>query len=697
MVEGENLQRTGKVINLQMSDYVPITPSEKTDRGGWVAYGAKNLFPQYLNELADTSPVHGTLCISIGDMIAGKGLDAGADQSRIDALNINPVFYSCAHDLKKFGGFYLEVIYSTDRKTLAAVNHLPFAECRLAVNEDEDTIGIFHSSDWSATKKKRNKPQFLPPFNPLMATSEPRQCLWSFGYTSGAMYPRPDYWSAVNYIELSKQIGVYHVNNILNGLFPSFIVSFFNGQQEPDAQRKIANDWENKLSGTRNAGKFIMTFNEEGAQKPEIVPFPISDADKQYQFLAEESRKEIMVAHRVTTPLLFGIREQQGFGSNTDEMVAGLRIFNNQVIEPAQRKLLDAFTEVLIFEIPNITLVVVPNTPIELSNGEVKPTGETITAQPSIGQPTDTTAPAPDAPAPDANVAATALNGAQITSLVDIIMQTASGLLPVPSAKAIIGAAFPTLTTEQIDNIFTGVVPGSVDPNAVAMGALKIALHELSKKKSNDHAHTNPEIADELIKLGAPVPEGYVLIDSFATDPDTDEAHDAELAAVSKHYFAQQRPTRPVPGGNEEKRSEQDERIDGTLFITRYRYRGDPDPERSFCKKMMAADLLYRKEDIVAAENKVVNPGMGPYGSDVMDVWRFKGGPNCKHFFQKEVYMSTLKTKIRLDSKQTKRIAVATAERMGYKVRNPKEVAQWPWDMKTKGYLPSNPRAKQKK
>ena len=683
----EQLNNEGKVLNLQFSDYTPVVPYEKPDRNGWVAYGANNLFPQYLAELAETSPVHGTLCISIGDIIAGKGLEAGADQQRVEALNLGDAFYACAHDWKKFGGFYLEVIYSTDRKTFAAINHLPFGECRLGINEEEEIVGIYHSSNWAATKKKRNKPQLLPPYNPLNALEQPRQCLWVYGYTSGAMYPRPDYWSAVNYIELSKQIGVYHVNNILNGLFPSFIVSFFNGAQEPDAQRKIANDWENKLSGTRNAGKFIMTFNEPESQKPEVIPFPISDADKQYQFLAEESRKEIMVAHRVTTPLLFGIREQQGFGSNTDEMVSGLRIFNTQVIEPAQRKLLAAFTELMVFEIPNIELVVIPNTPIELTTEEVTPTGTPNATAITPNAPAITEA----APAPDANVAATALNGAQITSLVDIIMQVTTGILPVPSAKAIIGAAFPTLTTQQIDNIFTGVVPGAVDPNAVAMGALRVALHELSKPNKEERVL---DVADELIRLGRPEPEGYVLVDAFAVNYEENEAHEEELAAITRHWFAQN-PTRVVPDGNVERKSEQDERIGDKLFVTRYRYRGDDEPERPFCKKMMAANLLYRMEDIVAAENKVVNAGFGPYGSDVYSIWEYKGGPNCHHFWQKEVYMSTLKTKLRLDSKQTKQIAVATAERMGYKVRNPKEVAQWPADMKTKGYLPSNPRAKQ--
>jgi len=667
------MDKTPNVLNLQFADYTPVSANEKLDRAGWVNFGVNNLFPQYLRELAETSPVHGSLCISIADMIAGKGVDAGTNQERVEALEVSNSFYGCAHDWKQFGGYYLEIIYSTDRNTIAKINHLPFEECRIAVEaETEDVIGIFHSADWSAIKKKRNKPVFIPQFNALKAFEQPRQVYWCFNYTSGQVYPRPDYWSAVNYIELSKQIGIYHVNNIMNGLFPSFIVSFFQGQQEPDAQRKIANDWENKLSGARNAGKFIMTFNEPEHTKPEITAFPISDADKQYEFLSETSRKEIMVAHRITTPLLFGIRDTTGFGSNKDEMVAGLKIFLNQVIEPAQRKLTDGFQEILAFEIPNIELKVVQNTPISI---------EDVATQiaPATSEPTTATN-----TGAETNVAATALNGAQITSLVEILIQTATGIIPKDSAKGVVQAAFPTLTQQQVDAIFNSIVVGSVNPTEVAMDALKFTMLELEKKKvvTEDNG-----VADWLLERGEGIPENYILVDAFEVDYDMDDQHEAEVESIVLHEFA----TRIVPPTSVNQISSQDKRIDDKLFLTRYRYRGAKDAQRPFCKKMIAADMLYRKEDIVAAENKVVNSGWGPNGDNVYSIWFYKGGGNCYHFWQKEVYMSTLKTKVSLTSKSTRQVAVKTAEKYGYKVRNEEEVAKLPIDQDWQGFLETNP------
>ena len=454
---------TGKIVSLKLSDYVPVVTTEKVDRGGWVNFGERNLFPNYLRELAETSPVHGSLCISIGDMIGGKALSAGVNQNRVDSLDTYNVYYCCAHDLKKYGGYYIEVIYTLDKSGIAKIKHIPFEECRIGIDaESEDVIGVYHSDDWSATKRKKNKPTFIPKFNPLKKNIEGRQMYYCFNYTSGQVYPRPDYWSAVNYIELSKQIGIYHCSNILSGLFPSFIVNFYNGETDVEKQRVMMRDWENKLSGARNAGKFIMTFNEPDTQKVDVVPFPIADADKQYEFLSSESRKEVMIAHRITTPLLFGIRDNTGFGSNTQEMEVGLQIFINQVIEPAQRKLVKGIEEILYVEMENIQLLVIPNTPLKTQN--------MIAEESATGS---------------GDVAGTALNGAQISSMIEILIQSATGVIPVPSAKAVMKASFPTLTDEEVEDIFTGIESGSVNPNEIAMDSLQTMLHHLSGKKKS--------------------------------------------------------------------------------------------------------------------------------------------------------------------------------------------------------------------
>jgi len=582
------------IVNVKLQEYQPVSSVEKLDRGGWVAFGVNNLFPQYLRELSESSPVHGSLCISIGDMIAGKGITSNLGQDRVEALDVYGQYYAASHDFKKYGGYFVEVIYSNDRKSIAKLRHLPFEECRIAVEgEDEVIIGIYHSEDWANTRKKKNRPTFISKFNPSMAAQEPSQVLWRFTYTSGQIYPNPDYWSAVNYIELERQIGIYHVNNILNGLFPSFIISFFNGQIPPDQQWDMKNDWERLLTGARNAGKFLMTFNERDTPKPDITAFPLSDADKQYTFLSEESTNKVMIAHRITTPLIFGIRTNTGFGSNKDEMAIGLEIFNNQVIEPAQRLIIRGFTEILSFEIPNIQLTVVPNTPLAFQQ-----------AQP-------------------------------------------------------------------------------VQQSAVCDCDLKKKEYKLAEG-SDDLSES--EVAEELIALGEDWDEDMILIDTYEVDYDTDDAENHDLEMITAHELASTGTANPAFP------SEQDEVIKGKLFMTRYVYRGVlSDNTREFCSKMLKADKLYRKEDIIAMGNRAVNKAWGPNGANTYDIWLYKGGGHCNHFWQKAVFMSAKGGNINPRGKDAQSIAVKKAEGMGYKVRNEALVAKLPTDMDYHGFLPTNP------
>jgi len=629
------------IVSLKLSEYVAKSDAEKVDRKGWVNYGDQNDFPQYLRDLSHESPVHGSLVVAIGDMIAGKGIKSEQYQAELDALDINRLTYAASHDLKLFGGFYVEVIWSNDRTVISKLNPIPFEECRIAVNQDDDSeIGIFHSYDWSNTRKKRNTPEFIPKYNYLTREAEPRQIYWCFTYTGSDTYPRPDYWSAINYIELDKQIAIFHINQISNGLFPSTIINFYNGQATPEQKQQMMMDWENKMSGARNAGKVVMFFNERDQPKTEITPFPVNDADKQYQLMDTTATQKIITSHRVTTPLLFGIRETSGFGSNKDEMTTGLEIFNKQVIEPYQEKINYSIEELLSNQMPNLTFEIVPNTPLAVEQAEavVDATGGTT------------------------DVAATALNGAQISSLIDIVMQSAAGAVPVTSAKAIVGAAFPTLPAATIDAIFADVIAGSLQPTEVIMND--------EKKKDDSTA------GDALIALGEDWKEEWILIDSYNADEEIEHEFAVRTGAA-----------RPSA------KSEQDAVIDGKYFITRYVYAGSftHDNMRPFCKKMIEAGKLYRKEDIVSMENVAVNPGWGPEGADTYDIWFYKGGGNCRHFWEKRVFVDAKGAKINPNDPDAKRIAVSLAERMGYKVRNNALVAKLPEDMPYNGFLPTNP------
>lgn len=741
---------TANSVKVQMAKYEAVPTIEMYNRKGWIEYGADNKYPTYLIDLFDSAPVHGALTTSIVEMIAGKGLEG--DQTLIDQLDLNSILSDTAFDLKVQGGFFWEIIWSVDRTQIVKIEPLEFENTRLAFVEGEEgeiiITGVYYSKDWSNIRKKCNIPVFIPKLDELKKQEEGRQSFWHFGKTTKSRYyPKPDYDKSLTWINTEKQIGIFHMNNLLNGLMPQFMIHFNNGIPEPEQAIRIKRELEKQL-GAENAGGFMLTFNESGKDSPKIDTFPISDADKQYQFLTDEATRKVMIGHRVTTPLLFGIRDGGGLGSNTDEMKVGFQIFDEQVIQPFQRDITTALSSVFLSAGIDTSFTIIPNSPIEMDNENAL------------------------------NAASTALNGAQIESLVNVILQVAAGVLPVQSGKAIVKAGFPSLKKKQIEDIFEAIIPGALDPAEVVQRAMLgkkkevmqdsypptdemareaelglkwreeygrggtevgvarardisnkrnlsfdtvqrmnsyFSRHEVDKQATGwnngeegfptagrvawqlwggdpgqawaarivervkREEQTVPEnldqLADELIALGQQQDPDWIEIDSYDVDYTEEDQIKFQLASTGS--------ARP----NAE--SSQDKRINGVLYITRYRYKGEiRDNTREFCRKMLRADKLYRKEDIMQMGKQAVNPGWGPRGAQTYSIWLYKGGGNCHHAWQKVVYVSAKDMKIDVNSPKAKKIAVERAADKGYKTRNQPKVAQRPIDMPYNGFLP---------
>ena len=328
---------------------MPQEATEKETPKGWVTLGEANLFSNYLIDLYYSSPVHSALTMSIAFMIAGKEFKSTnpAAQREIDRLKLNAIRRPITLDAKMQGGYYLEIIWSVDRTTVAKINHLPYENVRLAVANDEDVIpGVYYSKDWNDMRKKKNAPVFIPMYNPTTKSDEPSQVLFVGIMTPGsAYYPKPDYYSAINYIEITREISEFYRAFLSNGMAPSYFLHMNNGIPDPEEQMAIRRNWET-LMGARKAGKVVFTFNESADRMPRLDLVPMTDADKQWQELSVQSRENILAAHRVTSPLLFGIRDAGGLGSNADEMKNAYRIFNKNIIEPYQQIVTDSLEEI---------------------------------------------------------------------------------------------------------------------------------------------------------------------------------------------------------------------------------------------------------------------------------------------------------------------------------------------------------------
>ena len=140
-----------------------------------------------------------------------------------------------------------------------------------------------------------------------------------------------------------------------------------------------------------------------------------------------------------------------------------------------------------------------------------------------------------------------------------------------------------------------------------------------------------------------------------------------------------------IPSGDSRKQSEQDT----SLFKVRYRYAGNPLPERTFCKKMMSTKKVFRAEDLENAG--VVNAGFGVGGASTYNIFLYKGGANCKHYFQRVIYLKKGNKKISVNQARKMILALEPEDRADAKwQQNDKRVAKLPYDMPNNGY--KNPR-----
>ena len=339
-----------QAVSMDFAKYSPEANVETIDQKGWVKYGENNLYPQYLRSLTRKSSVHGALVKRISKMIAGKGVT--------NAL-LSPIIPHVALDFYEQGNAYVEVIWSKDGQSIAEVNHLSAINVRIAADRVTNKItGAWYSRDWTSVNSAKGRPKFIPIFTGRPATVEgvvPIDYACSViilrsNATEAHIYGEPDWLNGEDWTQIVIQLGQFHNNNLLNGLFPSFVVNLNNGIPETQEERnQVISQVQQQIAGAGNAGRALVLFSNSKDQSAEFTPFPTNDNDKLYQFHVDASTEQILIAHGVTTPLLFGIRSASGFGSNKDEMEMGRAIFMADVVEPIQRsiaeQLKDAFGE----------------------------------------------------------------------------------------------------------------------------------------------------------------------------------------------------------------------------------------------------------------------------------------------------------------------------------------------------------------
>jgi len=315
----------------------------------FVTYGENNQFPQSMIDAWLQSPIHNALVNGIVQMIAGdeitfsnKVVDVETWAKKINRKGdtIYDLIHKTAFDLYLHGYFGWNVIWNQARTKIAAIYHVPAEQIRSGKADDDGVVNEYYVSwDWSQYRKKKFEPQKIKAFDPT-DRSEPKQMIFVKQYRPNQFYySTPSYIGGINWVLMDNRVSEFHLNNIENGFFPSSVVQFFNGEPQQEEKRRIERGFMDKFTG-KNQAKIVFVYNNGIDEKVSFDTYEGANIDKRFRDLMPEISKNIMISHRVPSPLLFGIRDSGGLVNNAEELESSSLLMNKIVIIPFQQIIL---------------------------------------------------------------------------------------------------------------------------------------------------------------------------------------------------------------------------------------------------------------------------------------------------------------------------------------------------------------------
>ena len=578
------------VVSLSSYNRPKVVEDKKKD---WVAYGSDNNYYQYLINLYTNSTTSNAIINGVSNMIYGKGLDALDSSTKTNEYAaLRSIFHdNCLRkislDLKLLGEASFQVLYKDGR--VVRSEHFPRQTLRAEkCNEEGHIEAYYYHHDWG-NKKPADKPQRIAAFG--YGNGKEPEIKIIKRYVSGYDYYCPvDYQGGLAYSELESEISDYLMNDVQNGFSGTKVVNFNNGIPDRERQLNIKNDVMSKLTGARGE-KVIIAFNNNAESKTTIDDVPLNDAPAHYEYLSNECSTKLMVAHRVTSPLLLGIRDgNNGLGNNADEIRTASLLFHNITIRPYQDLIIEAIDDIL------------------------------------------------------------AVNGISLK----LYFKTLQPLEFIETDNAI---------TDEAREEETGV------------------------KLAKEADFNDDEVFDTLKDLGDKeedlFKEGWELFDERPVDYDQEEALDKMISLASL-----------VPNRATANSSLDGETETGKRYLVRYQYAplSISNNSREFCRKMVASGKVYRKEDL--NKQSTANSELAARGESSYNIFLYKGGANCHHYFLRKTYI--FKDGIKPDPNSPKAKPAYKSERANEGIKDPSLtdepaiVSKRPIDTPNKGY--KNPR-----
>lgn len=322
----------------------PEYKEKKGDGGGYIEFGHKNDYPNYLVDLFNKSAKHNAIIKGKVNYITGNGFKPKADADPVadqfiaqanSAESLNDILRKCSIDQELFGGFYLQVIWSQIGDTIAEIYHLDYTKVRT----NEDNTQFWYSENWKETRYKRD---VFNAFNTQVRTGT--QILYVKEYRPNLnTYALPGYFGALNYIESDIEISKHVLGNAQTGFSASKLITLPNGEPTDDEKRAIERKFTERFTGS-DGKKFILSFVNDSSRKPVVEDLGASDITKEdFGNVDKMIQQNVFAGHQITAPDLFGISTPGQLGTR-QQMRDSYEIFQNTYVNDKQLLLEQVFS-----------------------------------------------------------------------------------------------------------------------------------------------------------------------------------------------------------------------------------------------------------------------------------------------------------------------------------------------------------------
>ena len=344
----------GKTINnniekaqVQLSALNPYLQDNKVENvekevsgRDFMAWGTDNRYPDYLFSLYTDCATLQSIVNGTADFICGN--DISCNSPRFEKIvnkngeTINDIIQRISTDYLIFGGFALQVI----RNAVGDISEIYWIDFNKLRSDKKNEV-FFYSDDWNKSFG-RVKYIVYPKFN--KDDSNASSIFYYKGNKTRTTYPVPIYNAAITACELEKKINQFHLSEINNNFLTSKIINFNSGIPDDDLKNEIERNLNEKFSGSENAGRILISFNNNKDSETTVTDLPQDDFGERYDSLAKRSTSQIFTAFRAT-PNLFGLpTETTGF--NQQEFAEAFKLYNRTAVKPIQKVIVDTFDKI---------------------------------------------------------------------------------------------------------------------------------------------------------------------------------------------------------------------------------------------------------------------------------------------------------------------------------------------------------------